>query len=131
MADPTIDETRDGARVVVYGDSAPVTAQEWHCARLVWERYSTALVIDVTAPSDGCEGRVYAGTRKNYGATYPTRERAVAACTEMLCREMDPVMRSCEETARRYRDDEARAASRAKDLEARAARLRALLAGAP
>lgn len=42
MVDPTIDETRDGARVVVYGDSAPVTEQEWHCARLVWELYDGA-----------------------------------------------------------------------------------------
>ena len=33
MADPTIDETRDGARVVVYGDSAPVTAQTRRASR--------------------------------------------------------------------------------------------------
>jgi len=58
-------------------------------------------------------------------------ERDAAACAEMLCLEMDAIMRSSEETARRYREDEAMAAGRAKELEARVASLRALLAGAP
>ena len=48
MADPTIDETRGDARVVVYGDGAPVTEQEWYCARLVWELYADPLVIAAT-----------------------------------------------------------------------------------
>lgn len=131
MGEPTINEKRPDAHVIVYGDSAPITDAEWRCARLAWQQYASPLLIEVTAPQDGCEGRVYAGTRKSLGATYPTRERAAAACAEMLCLEMDAIMRSSEETARRYREDEAMAAGRAKELEARVARLRALLAGAP
>ena len=106
MADPTIDESRDGARVVVYGDSAPVTEQEWHCARLVWALRGEAVVI--AHRDDGswsCESESFVVREQDLR---PTRALAVGA---RMARLVDV------------------AAGHIAYHEANAARLRALLAG--
>jgi hypothetical protein len=111
VADPTIDETRDGARVVVYGDESPVTEQEWYCARLT-------VVICGGAPLKIAPlGTGWACTAHGGGSIYmsavATRVGAVCDVVEMLV-----------DFARRYTTGRMRNSKRA-------ARLRAILAGAP
>ena len=127
MADPTIDESCDGARVVVYGDSAPVTAQEWHCARMVAELYrGEALQIETVrgawwcgrTKADGHEGRIRA-----------TRANAVGAYTATLVGRMSDKIAEADEWAHHARENAHRATEQAEGHEANAARLRAILAG--
>lgn len=110
MADPTIDESRDGARVVVYGDASPVTAQEWHCARLVAEICGGApLKLAPSGHGWTCAAR---GGGSFYLSAVATRSDAVGNVAQMLS-----------DFARRYTTGRMRNSKRA-------ARLRALLAGA-
>lgn len=46
MTAPTLHERRPDAEVVVYGDTAPISDAEWHCARLMWARCPLPLIID-------------------------------------------------------------------------------------
>ena len=128
MVDPTIDETRDGARVVVYGDSAPVTEQEWHCARLVWELYDGA-PLEIGVRPYGFRAAVTHAGSVVHRTLQPTRAEAVAGVEVVLA-----------SIARRDADYLERAARKLRhggawwttdQFRARAARLRALLAGAP
>lgn len=129
MADPTIDETRDGARVVVYGDSTPVTEHEWHCARLVWELYRGALVVADAGPR-GFVARAGDDAHATM-ATYPTRCEAVAGLAKMLADEAEGKAAEHAQQARRWEQEGAALINDADRATARAARLRALLAGAP
>ena len=129
MADPTIDETRDGARVVVYGDSAPVTEQEWHCARLLHALHGDSLVIEPHEDGGWCA---------TPWAHRGTRERAVDELQWVLEDDAKRRVRdaaSIAASSRRAAEKHARAAAENSDAasvaEAGAARLRALLAGAP
>lgn len=102
MAEPTLHEKRPDAEVIVYGDTAPITAAEWHCARLVFALHGEALDIDATVVRPLT--RVAGG---NVAASRATRAEAVAALTKTLT-----------EGAKAW----------SKVYEARAARLRALVA---
>lgn len=100
MTAPTLHERRPDAEVVVYGDDAPISDAEWHCARLVFALRSGPLTI---APvSDGFRATAWLDGGGSTSATYPTRAEAVAALTRM-------------------------AATDTNRAKARAARLRALL----
>lgn len=127
MADPTIDESREGARVVVYGDSAPVTEQEWHCARLVAELYrGEALQIEPVRGVWWC-GRTKAVDHE--GRIRATRANAVGAYTATLVGRMADKIASADEWAHHARENARHATEQAEGHEANAARLRALLAG--
>ncbi len=127
MAEPTIDESRDGARVVVYGDASPVTAQEWHCARLMRELYGLSLVIDV----DGPHGVYVGNVETDVAETRSTRADAVWECTETLAADVRDRARAAAESADSHRTQAAWHTERATVMDGHAARLRALLAGAP
>lgn len=82
MADPTLHEKRPDAEVIVYGDASPITAAEWHCARLVfaWCR-GAALRL---APC----GSGWSATARGGGCIYVVavakRDDAVAGVARML-----------------------------------------------
>ncbi len=108
MGEPTIDEKRADARVMVYGDASPITEQEWHLARLVWALRGEATII--AHRDDGswsCESGSFVVCEEDLR---PSRALAVGA---RMARLVDV------------------AAGHLAYYERETARLRALLAGAP
>ena len=135
MKTAMIDEQRADAHVVVYGDASPITEQEWHLARLVWALSEVPLVIAHTTE----------GWRASVGHPHspplqPTRSEAVAQLMQWLTDEAKRVAVWCDGKAASTRERMAEREPMAGDAarveyaerrEAQAARLRALLAGAP
>lgn len=128
---PSLDESRDGARVVVYGAASPVTDAEWYCARLVAACCDgLPLVID-TRPDYGVRASAGHAPQSMPSAVYETRPRAVAGLARMLAveargiiaRELDKSMRVADEVTARLAEG--------RRAHARASELRDILAGAP
>lgn len=128
MGEPAINERRADAHVIVYGDDAPVTAQEWHCARMVWELHREALHIEPVRGVWWC-GR--AKSVDHEGRSRATRANAVGAYTATLVGRMSDKIAGADEWAHHARENARRATEQAEGHEANAARLRAILAGAP
>ena len=128
MTAPTRHERRPDAEVVVYGDDAPITDAEWHCARLVGALYALPLVIDADALYR--RDNVYAGNvDADVAETRPTRAEAVAALAEQLVSYARGNADVFAMWAHQARVEARQATERAERYEADAARLRALLGG--
>lgn len=124
---PDIDDQRDDARVIVYGDASPVTDAELRCARLLWASFAhLPLMIDTRSASGA---RATAGTDPSSmtSAVRENRAAAVIALTRILVVEARGTI---DREASRALDDEERAEAlkaEARRHAERAARLRAMV----
>ncbi len=125
MIAPTLHERRPDAEVYVYGDDAPISDAEWHCARLVWALYDGG-ALDIDA--DVLRPLVRAGGG-NIGVSRATRAEAVADLTKTLAEMAETWAKVYAERSLSLRREAAARMAGAEANEARAARLRALLAG--
>lgn len=125
MTAPTLHERRPDAEVYVYGDDAPISDAEWHCARLMWALHALPLVVEPYVQRRVAVGNAEAGL----SAVRPTRAEAVAALAEELTVAVADKASAYGAAAHQACFEARRATERAEAYEREAVRLRAAIEG--